>query len=140
MLQRVFGLLDAVGDVHHVGVDHIAAQILPECLAQLVVVFSEQRLDGFELRAAPLRRAGVAGKKILALPGDEIRESEPGIVQSFLYCLWSRAYPELSGRVSILVCSPRRLVANLPPGDAANSLRHALESTGLPRDEKESTR
>ena len=41
VLERVFGFLDVVGHIHQVGVNDIAPQVLPKCLAQLVVIFGE---------------------------------------------------------------------------------------------------
>src|SRR5262249_57688516 len=73
MLERVVGFLDVVRDVHEIGVDDVAAQILPERMAQLVVVFDEQRLERLELRLAPRYRARVAGEKVIALLSDESR-------------------------------------------------------------------
>jgi hypothetical protein len=51
--------------------DDVAPQILPERLAQLVVIFGEQRFDRLELSLAPRRRASTAGKEKLALPRDQ---------------------------------------------------------------------
>jgi hypothetical protein len=58
--RRLFGdsgLSRTRGIIFIIGVVDVAAQILPECVAQLVVVFGEQRLDGFQLGSAPRRRA-----------------------------------------------------------------------------------
>ena len=69
--ERVVGFLDVVGDVHQIGVGDVAAQVLPERLAQFVVVLGEQRLDRLELCLAPCRRTGNAGQEIVALTRDE---------------------------------------------------------------------
>ena len=70
VLESVVGFLGAVGDVHQIGVGDVAAKI-PERVAKLIVIFCEQRLDGFQLRLAPRVGSGGAGKEEFALLRDE---------------------------------------------------------------------
>jgi hypothetical protein len=53
MLECVLGFLDVVGDVHQVRVDDVSAQILPECIAEFVVVLRKHRLQRLELHPPP---------------------------------------------------------------------------------------
>lgn len=44
VFECVVGFLGAVRDIHQIAVDDIATQIIPERIAQLLVIFREQRL------------------------------------------------------------------------------------------------
>jgi hypothetical protein len=71
VLERIVRLFEIVGDIHQVGVNDIAAQVLPERVAQLVVIFGEQCLEGSQLRLAPRFWASGAGEEKFTLLGDE---------------------------------------------------------------------
>jgi hypothetical protein len=66
------GLLDAEPDVHEVGVNVIAAQVLVERGEEAIAVFLQQGLQGFQLLAPPFDRPGGSGMEVLALTGNQV--------------------------------------------------------------------
>jgi hypothetical protein len=72
VFERVLGLLDAEPDVHEVGVDVIAAEVLVQRGEEAIAVVCEQGLHGFQLLPPPFDRPGGSGMEVLALTGDEI--------------------------------------------------------------------
>jgi hypothetical protein len=59
-------------DVHQVGVDVIAAQVLAQRGKEAIAVVSEQGLQGFQLLAPLLGRTGGSGMEVLPLVGNEV--------------------------------------------------------------------
>ena len=53
VLKRILRFLGVVGDVHHVRINNIASQILPECITKLIVIFDKHCFDTFQLSFAP---------------------------------------------------------------------------------------
>ncbi len=63
-----------VGDVFHVdeiGVDAVAAQVLPERIEEILGALGHHRVQGVELSLAPFDRTGLAGEKVFSMPGDQ---------------------------------------------------------------------
>jgi hypothetical protein len=73
MMERVLCVLDVDPDVHQLGVDVVATQIVAEGLVERSTVVVEQRLDGLELLPPPLDRTGRARVEVGALIGDQAR-------------------------------------------------------------------
>ena len=71
MLQRVIGLLDVVVHVHQIGVHDVATQVLPQRVAEFVMILQEQLPDGLELRLAPGQRTRRPGIEELTLLRDD---------------------------------------------------------------------
>ena len=63
VLESVVGFLGAVATSIRSVVGDVATNIFPERVAKLIVIFCEQRLDGFELRLAPRDRRVALDKK-----------------------------------------------------------------------------
>jgi hypothetical protein len=71
VVARIGGL---VGDVFHVGgvgIDAVAAQVLPQRVEELRGTLGHQRVQGVELGLPPFDRTGLAGEKAFPMPGDE---------------------------------------------------------------------
>ena len=75
--QMVAGIGGLVGDVFHVGgvgVDAVAAKVLPQRVEEILGALGHQRVQGVELRLAPFDRTGLAGEKAVSMPGDQRRK------------------------------------------------------------------